>query len=249
VHAEEAQRREWDAIASLDAYWAVLSVPERKHGQWSEEEFFDTGRRELAERLKVAADIGIPQRHRTALDFGCGLGRITRELARNFERCVAVDISEEMLARARQLNAHLSNIEFTSVGASGDLPFAEQSFDLVYSSLVLQHLPGKPAARAALGELARITAPGGLLCFQLPTALGLGGLQPRRTAYRALRAIRIPERTLYERFGLHPIRMLSLPRAEVESLLGGAGAEAVAVRELQDPVYGVSDAVYYATRR
>ena len=188
-----AHRREWEAIAALDPHWAVLAEPERKHHRWDEDEFFATGEREVAERLAVAAEIGLPCRREKALDFGCGLGRTARALAARFDHCVGIDISVTMLTRARELNAHLTNLELIRADGSEPLPFADESFDTVYSSIVLQHLPGHGAARAALRELARVTASDGLLCFQLPSALGLAiRLQPRRTAYRTLRAVRVP---------------------------------------------------------
>jgi SAM-dependent methyltransferase len=249
VPVSATYRRDWEAIASLDPYWAVLSDPDRKHRRWVEDEFFETGRREVAERLAVAAEFRLPRGHGQALDFGCGLGRTARELAARFDRCVGLDLTEAMLTRARDLNAHLGNLDFVRADGSEPLPFADEGFDMVYSSIVLQHLPSTGAARGALSELARVTAAGGLLCFQLPTALGLAiRLQPRRTAYKALRAVRVPERLLYERLGLHPIRMLAVRRAEVESILGRSGLDVRAVEERRDPVWGFSSAVYYAMR-
>jgi SAM-dependent methyltransferase len=242
-------RRDWEAIASLDPYWAVLSEPDRKHGRWDEAEFFATGEQEVTERLAVADELGLPRGYGEALDFGCGLGRTARALAARFDRCVGLDITVAMLERARELNAHFGNLDFVRADGSEPLPFADRRFDLVYSSIVLQHLPSAAAARAAIGELARVTAPGGLLCFQLPTALGFAiRLQPRRTAYKALRAVRVPERVLYERLGLHPIRMLALPRAEVEPMLARGGLDLRAFNEWRDPDYGFSSALYYASR-
>ena len=249
VTGKAAHRRDWESIALLDPYWAVLSDPDRKHGRWEEDKFFATGQREVSERLAVAAELGLPRGHDQALDFGCGLGRTARELAARFNRCVGLDITEAMLTNARELNAHLANLELVCADGSEPLPFADETFDAVYSSIVLQHLLSTADARAALRELARVTAPGGLLCFQLPTTLGLAiRLQPRRTAYKALRAVRIPERVLYNRLGLHPIRMLALPRAEVESILGRSEFEVRAVDEQWDPTWGLSSAVYYASR-
>lgn len=245
----ETYRREWESIASLDPYWAVLSDPGRKHHGWEEEEFFATGQEEVSERLGVAGELGLPRNHAKALDFGCGLGRTARELAAHFDRCVGLDITEAMLIRARELNGDVENLEFVRADGSEPLPFADRSFDAVYSNIVLQHLPSTEMARGAIGELARVTSASGLLCFQLPTALGLPvRVQPRRTGYRILRALRVPERMLYERLGLHPIRMLAMPRADVESILVESGLETRAVQEWKDPDWGFASAVYYATR-
>ncbi len=243
-----ATRRDWDAIATADPFWAVLSEPDRKHGRWDEEEFFATGRREVNERLAKAAEIGLPRAHGRALDFGCGLGRTARALAEHVDRCVGLDISATMLKRARQLNAHTANLDLVCADGSEPLPFDDQAFDIVYSSIVLQHLPSAAAARAALGELARVTASGGLLCFQLPTGIGPGRLQPRRTAYRALRAIGVRETWLYDRLGLHPIRMLALPQEAVASSLLDAGVRIRKVDDERGARFGLSNAVYFATR-
>lgn len=242
-------RQDWEAIADLDPYWAVLSDPDRKHHGWDEDEFFATGRREVTERLEVASELGLPRNHGQALDFGSGLGRTARELASHFDRCVGLDITEAMLMRARKLNAHVTNLEFVRADGSEPLPFADQSFDAVYTNIVLQHLPSTGHARAAIEELARVTGVGGLFCFQLPTSLGLAvRLQPRRTAYKALRAVRVPERLLYERLGLHPIRMLALKRVEVESILASSGLELRRFEERRDAVWAFTSGIYYATR-
>ena len=57
-----------------------------------------------------------------------------------------------------------------------------------------------------------------------------------------------PERLLYERLGLHPVRMLALPRPRVESILHRSGLDVGAVDERGDPVWRFSSTVYYASR-
>ena len=58
----------------------------------------------------------------------------------------------------------------------------------------------------------------------------------------------MPERVLYDRLGLHPVRMLALPRSDVEEILSRAGLEARMVDERGDPHFGFSNAVYFASR-
>src|SRR5687767_8439812 len=83
--AIERQGREWDELAELDPYWAICTAPDKRFGRWDREEFFATGEREVAEVLATAAELGLPRRHGAALDFGCGLGRLTRALAGRFQ--------------------------------------------------------------------------------------------------------------------------------------------------------------------
>src|SRR5207253_1465842 len=83
--------------------WAVLSEPEFSGGD-AQARFFATGEGEVSGSLDVGRELGLPERFERALDFGCGLGRLTRALAERFESVVGVDISARMLAAARGLN-------------------------------------------------------------------------------------------------------------------------------------------------
>lgn len=227
----------------------MLSDPEHKFGRWDDHEFFATGEREVAERLAAAAELGLPEGHESALDFGCGLGRVARALGRRFGDCVGVDISEAMVARARELNADESSVRFVLNDRPDLSLFDDRSFDLVYSSLVLQHLPTRDHVAACLRELARVLREGGVLVFQLPSQAPLRvRLQPRRTAYRLLRRLGLSPRFLYWRLGLHAMSLLALPRAEVEDVLEAAGAEVLRVDEQPDREYGITSSVYFARR-
>src|SRR5690349_15678614 len=111
------QAREWDDLAGLDPLWAVLSQPAfARDGGGDVEAFFATGDGEVSGALDVARELGLPVRYGSALDFGCGVGRLTRALAARFERCVGVDVSPRMVDAARRLNADVPNVEFTANG-------------------------------------------------------------------------------------------------------------------------------------
>jgi tRNA/tmRNA/rRNA uracil-C5-methylase (TrmA/RlmC/RlmD family) len=72
-------------------------------------EFFDIGIIEVAALMKHVERLGHPHQRERALDFGCGLGRITRALAQHFDESVGVDISEDMVRRAREpTSTHLA---------------------------------------------------------------------------------------------------------------------------------------------
>ena len=109
-------------------------------------------------------------------------------LAERFRECVGLDISEGMVKLARELNEDRPNCRFV-VNAAPDLGQLETgSFDFVYSSLVLQHMPSVEMVEAYVGEFLRVLRPGGLAVFQslshIPFALRL---QPRRRVYAVLR--------------------------------------------------------------
>jgi SAM-dependent methyltransferase len=243
------EQRDWDAIAALDPRWAVLSDPSRKYGGWDDEAFFASGEEEVAARLRPTEELGRPAGREAALDFGCGLGRVTRALSARFERCVGVDVSRVMVERAKQLNADVEGCSFV-LNTDDDLGrFGDASFDLVYSSIVLQHLPGPAAVAAWLHELVRVTRPDGLLLFQLPSSLPLAlRLQPRRTLYRVLRRLGASPAFLYWRLGLHAMRMTAMPAEQVVAVVEDAGGEVLRMEQELDPRFPVPGGVYYVSQ-
>ena len=85
-------------LAQLQAaLWAILSYSDRKFGAWDREEFFRTGEVEIEELMARAEELGRPVGRASALDFGCGVGRLTRALSAHFESCLGLDISETMV--------------------------------------------------------------------------------------------------------------------------------------------------------
>ncbi len=161
-------RRDWQTLGDRDPLWAVLVRPGMKNGGWVEGEFLATGRNEVDGALAHLASLGVTPGTEQAIDFGCGAGRTTLALSHHFSHVVGVDVSPAMLAKAEQLDTSDGRCSFV-LNESDDLSLLpDGTFDLAYSSLVLQHLP--PAdARAALAELARVTKPGGALIVQVPT--------------------------------------------------------------------------------
>jgi SAM-dependent methyltransferase len=161
-------RRTWEELARRDAFWAVLTQAEHKDHKWNPEQFFQTGADEIVALMAELERLHLSVRHGDALDFGCGVGRLSQALADHFERVTGVDIAPTMLDLALQHNAHGDKCRFVLNDSDNLQVLASNSFDLVYSRLVLQHMP--PAVSAAyLPELVRVLRPGGVLVFQLPS--------------------------------------------------------------------------------
>ena len=237
-----SEGRTWDELAGLDPLWAVLSHPERRHGGWDRSEFLATGEAEIAEMLGAATHIGYPLQFRRALDFGSGVGRLTRALSRHFDEAVGVDVSPRMVALAREINADRDGCTFV-VNADPDLrQFPDRSFDLVYSSLVLQHLPSAALAVRYLAEFLRVVRADGLVVFQAPYRVDLRHrLQLRRRVWVALDRLGVRPPFLYARMGLHPIRMTALPKERVERVVVEArGTIALVTEEPAAPGYAAS---------
>jgi SAM-dependent methyltransferase len=240
-------RQDWDDLASLDPYWSVLTEPGKRFGGWDRDEFLRSGQTEIEGLMVAARELGLPQAHEAALDFGCGLGRLTRALARHFGQAWGVDISARMVEQARELHRDVPNCTFETT--DGTLAFPDARFDLIYSVLVLQHLPARAAIRSAVRELVRVLRPGGLLCFQVPSRLPLRRRwQLRRRLYGVLRAAGLGERVLYERCGLHPIRMNAVAEREVGAIVAAAGGYVLACRPDDHAGPEMASRIYFVTR-
>lgn len=159
----ERLRSDWDALAKRDALWAILTDGAKAGGGWDVAEFFETGEIEIATVMGYLDEVRcVPDAAGAALDFGCGVGRLTQAMARRFAASVGVDISEQMIRKAEELNQYEHCSYVTS--AAEQLPFGDESFVFVYSNIVLQHMPRRLAA-GYLQEFVRVLEPGGVLVF------------------------------------------------------------------------------------
>jgi SAM-dependent methyltransferase len=227
-------KQDWEELAAEDPLWAVLTEPSRRHGGWDVDEFLRTGHEEIDKLLARGRELGVPAELGRALDFGCGAGRLTRALAGRFRFCVGVDISEGMVAEARRLNAGRARCAFVVNEAAHLRRFPDASFDLVYSTLVLQHLPSRTLAASYVAEFVRLVAPGGVAVFQFPSSLGLvHRVQAGRRVYHVLRKLHVSGHVLLQRTPLTPMGMLAAPEEWVRGAVGAAGGSVVAVDRLE----------------
>lgn len=240
-------KKHWEDMGDLDPYWAILTEPGTKHGKWNLEKFFETGNDEISGLTREAESLGLPKHHEWALDFGCGVGRLTRALAPLFQNVVGIDISESMLRRAVALNPH-KNCQFVH-NVSDSLPFRSSQFDLIYTALVLQHVPSQESIRHYIAEFVRVLKPGGLLVMQVPNHVPLRRrLQARPRIYAWLRSAGLSEQLLYRKLGLHPIPMNFLPESAVVSIIESGGGTTLRIAADQRAGPHIPGRTYYASR-
>jgi SAM-dependent methyltransferase len=163
-------RRNWEGLAQADPFWAICVDPARRAGRWTAEELLETGRSEIKTVLDYLASLNVsPNLSGRALDFGCGVGRLTGALAGHFSECWGVDISPTMIELAEELHRGCPRCNFC-VNETDRLPrFPDAYFELIYTSITLQHIPRKHAV-SYLREFARVLRPDGILVFQIPDA-------------------------------------------------------------------------------
>jgi len=162
-------RRNWDALGKTAPLEAILTNPERKEG-WLEKEFFEWGRDEIEGVLRNVRSLGVELTQRRALDFGCGVGRLTQALAEHFEEVHGVDIAPSMIRLARRYNRYGDRCHYHLNYSKNLRIFEDDRFDFIYSNITLQHMEPR-YAKGYLREFLRVLEPSGVLVFQLPTQL------------------------------------------------------------------------------
>jgi SAM-dependent methyltransferase len=100
------------------------------------------------------------------LDIGCGVGRLTRPLAAQAARVVALDVSEEMLTRARELNTELDNVEWRLGDGTTLAGIGDASIDACVSIVVFQHIPDARITLGYVREIGRVLKDGGWAAIQ-----------------------------------------------------------------------------------
>lgn len=132
------------------------------HGWFIDTIWFRGQGRELRRRTATLARLRPGEQ---VLDVGCGTGTLAMDVARRVGRAgrvVGIDPSAEQIARAnaKAIRRHVP-IEF-QIGVIEQLPFLDQTFDVVLSTLMMHHLPAS-LKRQGLAEIARVLKPGGRL--------------------------------------------------------------------------------------
>ena len=130
---------------------------------WSWDTFLFRGQwRKLRQRTADLAQLRLGEQ---VLDVGCGTGTLAMEVARRVGRAghvVGIDPSTEQIAHARSKATRRNlPIDF-QIGVIEQIAFPDQTFDVVFSTLMMHHLPA-PLKRQGLAEIARVLKPGGRL--------------------------------------------------------------------------------------
>ena len=207
-----ALSRHWDNLAKEDPMWAILSDPNKKGGKWDPGEFFDSGFSEVVSVMEHVKQVQPSLRYKRALDFGCGLGRLTQALATHFDEVIGVDIAPEMIKGAERYNSLGDRCKYI-LNPHPDLSvFDANHFDFIYSNLVLQHMHPRYSA-VYLRDFIRVLAPGGVALFQIPSRMivTVKGLL-MRIAPRSVLRMR------------YKMDMFCVPKDQVMAIVTSAGA-------------------------
>jgi SAM-dependent methyltransferase len=182
-------RLDWEDLGRREPYFGVLTEERFRRenlGPDALRDFFASGEAEVEHLFRVIQGaMGESFAPRSALDFGCGVGRLTMPLARRVPDVLAIDVAQSMLDLAGEhcRKAGLDNVRFR-LNHDELASLEPESFDLVCSLIVLQHVPVKQGERL-LARLLQATRPGGVAVLHLTFHRPGGRLRRLARAARA----------------------------------------------------------------
>ena len=165
-------RKIWTRLGLEEPYWSVLTANDYTSVNITQNirRFYESGKVEAEglESILLRNDID-PDILTTCLEFGCGVGRVTRWLALKFGHVYAFDISSSHINVARKyLNENnVKNVDLILLQSLDEID-KPMKIDLIYSILVLQHNP-PPIIAYILKKLLKSLNAGGVAVFQVPT--------------------------------------------------------------------------------
>ena len=221
--------KNWDRFGRDDPYWAILTDPNLKGNKWDEDAFFETGRKRIDKQVKQLKQIKSNFKFHSALDFGCGAGRLTQGLANHFTCVSGVDIAPSMIQLANEKNKKDNCTYF--LNQKNDLSlFKNEAFDFVFSIITLQHMQPKYAKNYIL-EFIRILKPEGIIKFQIPSKPDMGTLLYQSPLKRMRRKINSFLKPNSDK-NVDPImEMYWIPIQELVTFLTNNGAQILSIKK------------------
>src|SRR6185503_17985283 len=146
---------DWRRLGETDPYWGVISHPNYRQENLSAQhlaDFYSTGAPFMAQLVRDLERVTGAAPGGRALDFGCGVGRLTETMADHAREVVGYDIAPGMLALARARGGRATYV--------AELP--DGPFDWINSFIVFQHIPPHRGLEFLETLLARL-APGGAI--------------------------------------------------------------------------------------
>lgn len=101
------------------------------------------------------------------VEIGCGVGRLTRTLARRAATVRALDVSAEMLSQAREANRELDNVTWIQGDGTSLKGVDDASADVCFSHVVFQHIPDPAITLGYVRGMGRALRPGGWAAFHI----------------------------------------------------------------------------------
>jgi 2-polyprenyl-3-methyl-5-hydroxy-6-metoxy-1,4-benzoquinol methylase len=161
-------KRSWDNYVNSEPLFAAVSDPKFSRAQLtpdSEKEFFKLGEDHICKIIdQIRTHFDPNFRPRTALDFGCGPGRLVVPLTRVADRVTGVDRNPNMIRVAREYSRQYGAYEADFVLSDELEKGLPEKYNFIHSVLVFQHIPVKEGQRLLKVLLSHLE-PGGIGAF------------------------------------------------------------------------------------
>lgn len=149
----------WDEAARKNVFCYIAT------SAWkSKEEFINSGKYD-AEKILA----GLPPFNPisdSALEIGCGIGRLLRTMNNHFAALYGVDISAQMIQLGREWLRYYPKVKLVQTTTNDLRIFKDEQFNFVYSYITFQHIPSRKLVTKYVAEAWRVLKAGGYFRFQ-----------------------------------------------------------------------------------
>ena len=162
----ESIKHGWDQGAAKDPITYILGTECKRNLDLKA--FFDLKSRQAERDTLVFFDeMHFTPAGKRMLDIGCGIGPMVRHFSEIFAEAHGVDISEEMIRKARDLNRDKSNLYFKTSNGLDLSAYEDCFFDFCFSFATFQYFPSRAVMENCFKEVGRVLKPDGLFKIQL----------------------------------------------------------------------------------
>jgi SAM-dependent methyltransferase len=236
----DSMKKMWNKRAEKDAFYYVESA----FWDGNISNFFALGE----ERVRLLVDpylslLTVPEKSACVLEIGCGLGRFSRSLSQRFQHVIGVDVSDEMIRQAKELNpSSIQNLEFKATDGSFYPFINSNSIDFVFSYEVFQHMPSSNIVSNNFKEINRVLKADGVALIHVMTDDGCF----IKTAKKLIKGF-MPE-SIWRALGFSPFKFdstwtgTSLSRNQIATMCNESG---LTIKQyIDDPTHGTGDRIF-----
>jgi SAM-dependent methyltransferase len=230
----------WNQRAEKDAFYYVESA----FWNGDVDAFFALGEERSGLLIDpYLSELSVSPENAIALEIGCGLGRFSRALAKRFKHVIGLDVSDEMVRQATELNTSMfQNLEFQSTDGMDYLSVDSGSIDFIFSYEVFQHMPSPEVILKNLREVRRVMKPEGIALIHFMNNYGSFSKKIKKILKEF-----IPE-TVWKKLGIAPLKFdstwtgTSLSNNQLKKFCTEAGLN---IRKtIEDPTHGSGDRIF-----